>query len=189
MGYLSEYLKFKKADPADHLFHLLCGTISSLILIADLFTPQGIAGGVPYVTVVLVSLWSPRRFFTLFVAACCSLLTLIGFLYSPDGASFEQEVFNRFLALFTIWATAFLTLMRKHDVYKREIAVAEKEKALEEVRVLRGFLPICSSCKKIRDDDGDWHHIEDYIITHSEADFSHGLCPKCSKSMYPHLFN
>lgn len=189
MVYLSEYLKIKKIGLSDRLFHLLCGTVSTLIFIADLITPQGIAGGVPYVTVVLISLWSPRRFFTIFVAICCTLLTVIGFIYSPDGSSLDQELFNRFLALFIIWATAFLTLMRKYDAMKREKAVAEKEKALEEVRVLKGFLPICSGCKRIRDDEGNWSNIEDYITTHSEADFSHGMCPNCSKTMYPHLFN
>ena len=59
-----------------------------------------------------------------------------------------------------------------------------REKA-NEVRKLRGFLPICSYCKKIRDDEGYWHQIETYIRDHSEAEFSHGICPKCMKELYP----
>lgn len=189
MGSLAKYFKITKGTRSDHLLHLLCGTISSLIFLADLSTAHGIAAGIPYVTVVLISLWSPRRFFTLFVAFCCSMLIITGLIYSADKAMFSQELFDRFLAIFTIWATAFLTLMRKYDAARREKAIAEKEKAMEEVRVLKGLLPICSGCKKIRDDQGEWNHIEDYISTHSEADFSHGMCPHCSKTMYPHLFS
>jgi hypothetical protein len=189
MKHIPDFLTLKKSEPADNLFHILCVIVSSLIFIIDLLAPQSIAGGVPYITVVLISLWSPHRHFTLFVAAYCSILTIIGFIYSPYGSTLEQEISNRFLALFSIWATAFLTLLRKNAERKREKEVAEKEKALEQVKILKGFLPICSSCKKIRDEEGDWNHLEDYIITHSEADFSHGMCPSCAKAMYPDLFD
>ncbi len=58
--------------------------------------------------------------------------------------------------------------------------IAELRKALEELRTLRGILPICSVCKKIRDDKGSWEQMEVYIATHSEAEFSHGYCPECA---------
>lgn len=57
--------------------------------------------------------------------------------------------------------------------------------AIKEVKVLRGMLPICSACKKIRDDKGYWTQIESYISRHSEAQFSHSLCPNCAKKLYP----
>ena len=56
-----------------------------------------------------------------------------------------------------------------------------------EVKTLGGFLPICSSCKKIRDDNGYWNQIERYIGDHSEAEFSHGICPDCARKLYPDL--
>jgi len=56
---------------------------------------------------------------------------------------------------------------------------AELEKALEEVNRLSGMLPICAWCKKIRDDDGTWHVLEEYLQSHSEADFTHSICPDC----------
>lgn len=59
--------------------------------------------------------------------------------------------------------------------------------ALEEVKTLQGIIPICSSCKKIRDDQGIWNQIEAYISTHSEAEFSHGICPECVKKLYPDI--
>ncbi len=61
------------------------------------------------------------------------------------------------------------------------------EKALEEIKTLKGLLPICSSCKKIRDDQGYWKEIEDYIGSHSDAQFSHGICPDCARKLYPDI--
>jgi signal transduction histidine kinase len=66
----------------------------------------------------------------------------------------------------------------------------EKEKtelALAEIKQLKGMLPICSNCKKIRDDKGYWNHLELYIEEHSDASFSHGICPECIKKLYPEL--
>ncbi|MFH1007604.1 MAG: GAF domain-containing protein [Candidatus Latescibacterota bacterium] len=59
------------------------------------------------------------------------------------------------------------------------------QKAFEEIRVLRGMIPICSNCKKIRDDAGYWHEVEVYIHNHTEADFTHGICPDCFRKLYP----
>ncbi|MBD3166493.1 hypothetical protein GF324_07835 [bacterium] len=67
-------------------------------------------------------------------------------------------------------------------------AVAELQEALSEVKTLRGFLPICASCKKIRDDEGYWQQLEHYISRHSEARFSHGICPDCAHELYPDLY-
>jgi hypothetical protein len=65
-----------------------------------------------------------------------------------------------------------------------EMAVAE---AMSNAKVLRGLLPICAHCKKVRDDHGYWTRIEDYISRHSEADFSHGFCPDCLGKHYGDL--
>lgn len=59
------------------------------------------------------------------------------------------------------------------------------EKALNELKVLRGIIPICSNCKKIRNDKGYWEQVESYISQHSEAEFSHGICPDCVRKLYP----
>jgi hypothetical protein len=59
--------------------------------------------------------------------------------------------------------------------------------ALNTTKMLRGLLPICSSCKKIRDDDGYWNQLESYIEDHSWTKFSHGICPECLKEHYPDL--
>lgn len=62
------------------------------------------------------------------------------------------------------------------------------EAALERVKLLSGMLPICVECKKIRNDRGYWEQIEAYIRRHSEADFSHSICPECARKLYPELF-
>lgn len=62
---------------------------------------------------------------------------------------------------------------------------ADLQKALSEVKLLSGFIPICASCKNIRDDKGYWSQIETYIQQHSEAEFSHSICPDCAKKLYP----
>lgn len=65
--------------------------------------------------------------------------------------------------------------------------IARLEKALDEIQVLEGILPICSYCKKIRDDNGHWHHLESYISRKSEVSFSHGICKECARIHHPEL--
>jgi AmiR/NasT family two-component response regulator len=70
----------------------------------------------------------------------------------------------------------------------RERLILELQEALAQVKTLSGLLPICSSCKRIRDDEGYWNQLEAYIQDHSEVVFSHGLCPECAKKLYPEIF-
>jgi PAS domain S-box-containing protein len=78
------------------------------------------------------------------------------------------------------------------DITRRKTAEAEKEQlyteltaSLEQTRKLQGLLPICAHCKNIRDDEGYWHQVEAYVTRHSDATFSHGICPDCMKTLYP----
>ena len=68
---------------------------------------------------------------------------------------------------------------------QREAVIEDLKKALSEVKNLSGLLPICSHCKKIRDDKGYWNQLESYIENHSEAQFSHGICRECARKLYP----
>jgi len=162
----------------------LCAILAITILLIDLAIPLGVAGGVPYVTVVLLSLWSPRRRSTVITAIVGSVLTIAGLLYSPPGGELWKVLVNRALALLAIWVTAALILLWKTTQRKAEQAIGQREQALADLKILRGFLPICVSCKRIRDDEGSWNQLEAYIRDHSEADFSHGLCPECEKKLY-----
>jgi PAS domain S-box-containing protein len=71
---------------------------------------------------------------------------------------------------------------------ERERLILELQESLAKVKTLSGMLPICASCKKIRDDKGYWEQIEVYIRDHSEAEFSHGICPECAERLYPEYY-
>lgn len=81
-----------------------------------------------------------------------------------------------------------IAMARFDDMMELRRLNRELEDALVQVKQLSGLLPICAGCKKIRDDNGYWQQIEVYIRDHSEADFSHGLCPDCAKKLYPTIF-
>ena len=94
------------------------------------------------------------------------------------------------------WEGKNAYLASVHDITERKQAEEERKKmilqlqdALEKVKTLSGLLPICSFCKKIRDDNGYWNKIETYIEAHSEAEFSHSMCQECARKHYPDIYN
>jgi len=84
-----------------------------------------------------------------------------------------------------LFRTIRYAIERKQAETEREQLIAELQQALAQVKTLSGLLPICSGCKKIRDDQGYWNRIETYISQHSDAQFSHGICPDCAKQYFP----
>ncbi|MFC1499436.1 histidine kinase N-terminal 7TM domain-containing protein [Candidatus Zixiibacteriota bacterium] len=74
---------------------------------------------------------------------------------------------------------------RKLADRERELLITELQGALDQVRMLEGLLPVCSSCHNIRNDAGDWERMADYIEEHSSVEFSHSICPDCAKKLYP----
>lgn len=94
------------------------------------------------------------------------------------------------LCVFLISSTNFVKekrrlAERKRAENEREKLIGELQEALTKVETLSGLIPICASCKKIRDDQGYWNRIEDYLSGHSKATFSHGICPECARRLYP----
>lgn len=92
--------------------------LMAMVFWLDLQTPLGVAGGVPYVAVVLLTLWLPSSTTTVVFATLCTGFTLLGFWWSPPGGEFWKVVTNRTLALFVIWATSLLTLVHKKHLAK-----------------------------------------------------------------------
>ena len=76
---------------------------------------------------------------------------------------------------------------RKRMEQERERLIKDLQEALANIKTLSGLIPICASCKKVRDDEGYWNQIESYIKDRSNAKFSHGICPDCAKKLYPEL--
>jgi len=105
-------------------------------------------------------------------------------------ASQARSVRAMVVAYSLIWAIGIVgagisyRVMRR-DLAEREGLIERLRNALSDVKTLRGLIPICASCKKIRDDQGYWERIETYISERSEAEFSHGICPGCMKELYP----
>lgn len=76
--------------------------------------------------------------------------------------------------------------IQRHGLLReKDRLVSELQDALRNVQMLQGLLPICSSCKRIRNDNGYWQQVEEYFTRHSNTKFSHGICPECVKSLYP----
>ena len=73
------------------------------------------------------------------------------------------------------------------EVNEHKKTIVKLENSLTEIKTLRGILPICSHCKKVRDDEGYWNQIEEYIQEHSYAEFSHSICKECVKKYYPDM--
>ena len=78
-------------------------------------------------------------------------------------------------------------MARKKVEAIREQLIIELNNSEKKIKTLSGLLPICASCKKIRNDEGYWEQIETYVSEHTEADFSHSICPDCAKRLYPEL--
>lgn len=79
-----------------------------------------------------------------------------------------------------------LARVKTHLQIKRKTNLLEQ--ALNEIKTLRGIVPICAQCKQIRDDEGYWSQVEVYVQNHTEAKFSHGICPECAKKLYPEFY-
>lgn len=98
----------------------------------------------------------------------------------PDPLEIERAI--------TISMARHADLMTCRELYEKlSERTRELEKALSEIKTLKGLLPICAACKKVRDDRGYWEQIEVYVEARSEAEFSHSICPECAERLYPDL--
>ncbi|MDZ7833128.1 MAG: GAF domain-containing protein [Desulfobacterales bacterium] len=119
------------------------------------------------------------------------LISYMGYpLRLPSGDIFgticiHDDKKNVFSEEIIILMEQFKHIIESH--FKMAEQTAELKEALENIKQLKGLLPICASCKKIRDDKGYWSAVESYIQKHSEAEFSHSICPECAKRLYPEL--
>jgi AmiR/NasT family two-component response regulator len=86
-----------------------------------------------------------------------------------------------------MWRAITIAMARFGDLMELHRLNAELQDALAQVKTLSGLLPMCASCKKVRDDEGYWHQVEVYIRDHSEVNFTHGICPDCAGRLYPGL--
>jgi hypothetical protein len=131
------------------------------------------------------------------IAATISLsevLVMILLESLPALGSLEKTLLDGALLLLILFPTLYFLALkplrlhidrRRRAEEEKDALIAQLRRALDEVKTLRGIIPICASCKKIRDDEGFWHQVEAYVGAHSDALFSHGICPDCAKRLYP----
>ncbi len=103
------------------------------VFIIDLQLPLGIAGGVPYISVILVSLWLPGKKYIISFAVICSVLTIAGYYFSPQGGELWKVLFNRSLALFAIWITVIIAMKWKYSEQEINNIRAKTEKEKEKI--------------------------------------------------------
>lgn len=109
--------------------------------------------------------------------------TLDGFIYDRDPAPDLRSLYTALIIIAAVAVVISLVAIRTSRLNR------SLRQALQEIRVLRGILPICAACKKIRDDQGYWNQIESYISAHSDTEFTHGICPDCAHKLYPQYFD
>ena len=142
----------------------------------------------------------PFRILLLVAASMFITEVMITFLFSlfPLMTPAQEGILDSFLLLtfmvpllYVFFYRPFLLDIkeRKKAEMEKEATIVELKKAMDEIVILKGLIPICANCKKVRDDAGYWQHIEVYIRERSEAEFSHGICPDCAKELYPELMN
>ncbi len=125
-----------------------------------------------------------------FIIAVFSMIVwfLADFLLQQHYSSPAYLFWNSFIRLMSFLAVAYMVSKIK-DLYNNEKKIShELQQSLDEIKVLKGILPICASCKKIRNDAGYWEQIEAYISSHTDAAFSHGICEDCAKKLYPDFY-
>ena len=216
VGIVFLWLYFKSRRSADYQPVLWLYVLSGAILLASTwFYNGGINGSGPFVFMVallaMTVVLKRRRFMVALVifAPLISILFVLEYIY-PEWiiayTSLEQRFIDVYLAFLissvVIYAIISL-ILESHNHEKERLNAANQlleekmdalnrtnldlEKALDKVQTLSGLLPICAACKKVRDDKGYWNRIEFYIQKHSQAVFSHSICPDCAQKIYPDL--
>lgn len=131
--------------PRAEMMKLIGGSLLAAmgLFTLDLMLPAGIAIWVPLIALVLVSLWSPERTVTIWLAAVCSILIVLGYLYSPSATAPWIAILNRTIGVLAIWTVALLLLKHK----KTEAARAERERRADEVETARSPTPPGATCR------------------------------------------
>ena len=165
--------------------------VAVVILVLDLFLPLGWMVWLPYVGLMLLPLWSRDQRSPMILASAFTAFIIIGFvadyLYIPLDIPPKYAIFNRALGIIMLWLIAALVVRQQRIEREREHLIGQLQDALANLNTLRGLLPFCLSCKKIREVDGYWSRIEAYVAKHSLAEFTPGLCPECEEYLSAQL--
>ena len=161
---------------------LVSGMIVGLIagsFLLDLSVPLGVHDWALYLIPLCMTFWLKDRHSPILVAASCTVLIYVELLLSPPGIPFTTATVKRSLGVLVLWLMALLIMLYKRGDEERLQLIGELREAMAELKVLKGILTICSRCKQIRDEKGQWQAVEVYVKDRSSVDFSHIICPDC----------
>jgi len=160
----------------------------TIVFAIDSLFPLGVASGMLYMPLLLLCQPAKGRRWLLPVAVGSTILIVLDLGLAIGGARSPEWVYltNRAGSTGVLWTVAVL-LRRSFRLEAAHHDALERAAALAERRVLSGLLPICAACKRIQHSDEAWQSLEAYIQAHSEASFSHGMCPSCLAALYPRL--
>lgn len=122
---------------------------------------------------------------TIFVA---ELMVMLVFYYLPTLCTLGNAVIDAIVLTLTVFPSLYYFLLKPMQLHiqhrmeaeaEKDRLIVELQRALDEVKTLRGIVPMCAWCKSVRDDNGYWQQVEDYMSSQTGAEFSHGICPNC----------
>jgi hypothetical protein len=155
-------------------FPVLWGLLSLVVLVCDFLMGPYIQFPFLFIIPVTLAAWYSGPVWGYLLATILPLVRLYFALLWPVPWTMLDSSINALIRVIVLLLLAFLI----------DRVAAETRALTQELRVLRGLLPICGFCKKIRNEDNTWEKMEWYITRHSEAQFSHGVCPECAREHY-----
>lgn len=164
-------------DGQKKLYPLYWIVLSFLVLSLDYASGPLVQFPVFYLIPVTLAAWYSGRQWGFFLALVMPFFRICFVLVWQEPWTWMDTTINTVIRIMVL---CFL-------VYLVDLAASQARSLKREVRALKGILPICSFCKKIRDQENQWHSLETYISEHSEALFSHGGCPECMEKNYGHI--
>jgi len=160
--------------------------ILALILVAafggvDYLTGYELAFFAFYYIPISLAAWRAGRSWGYAIAVSSALAWFLAEYFSlHEYSSILYLLWNVFIRFISFMVVAYFVSRIKALLLEERLISDELRDTVKQVRVLKGLLPICASCKSIRDDKGSWHRMEEYIQKHTDAQFTHGYCPECA---------
>lgn len=158
--------------------------LTAVIGLVDLETGIEYSLLVCYFIPVALAAWNLGGIASVVVSLFGVLVWFAADIYSGHAyASHSLAVWNTLILLCSLLSIAWAVWRARQSLVKERRVSAELRQTLARLKILEGLLPVCASCKKIRDDQGEWQPMELYLREHAQVTFTHGLCPKCAKSL------
>lgn len=177
---------FGVSSPSQYTWRLVGIPLTLIVALLDYFTRNELQVSVLYLVPIALASWKLTRGEAVFVASFSALIWFVAETPVLRQTTTVWIPFLNMLALFGVFLTVALILSALREAFaEQKRLIRELEEALGRVKTLTGLLPMCSWCKKVRDDQGYWKAVEAYIHEHSNAEVTHGICPECRTSFFP----